>query len=218
MSWNQRPHHAELLRICETPPVITELVGDLRILDRRRDLEGLTRTPGRVDKAKELARFAPDIFFAAPLDILKPARIPVGHRGENGGRIAGPAVPPKIGNHRLARGMPAEFMLVTLRLLLERLNVYPDHMARNLALTKGLYFSQTILLKLTERGMERKAAYEAVQRAAMKTWKGNESLATNLRAEPEIAENLSGEEIDRLCSLDIHFQHIDETFHKLGID
>jgi len=111
-----------------------------------------------------------------------------------------------------------DYMLVTLRLLLERLNVYPDHMARNLALTKGLYFSQTILLKLTERGMERKAAYEAVQRAAMKTWKGNESLATNLRAEPEIAENLSGEEIDRLCSLDIHFQHIDETFHKLGID
>jgi adenylosuccinate lyase len=111
-----------------------------------------------------------------------------------------------------------DYMLVTLRKLVERLHVYPEQMARNLALTKGLYFSQTILLKLTERGMERKAAYEAVQRASMKTWKGNESLATNLRAEPEVAANLSGEEIDRLCSLDIHFQHIDETFHKLGIE
>jgi adenylosuccinate lyase len=111
-----------------------------------------------------------------------------------------------------------DYMLVTLRTLLDRLNVYPEHMARNLALTKGLYFSQTILLKLTERGMERKAAYEAVQRAAMKTWKGNESLPANLRAEPEIVAHLSGEEIDRLCSLDIHFRFIDETFHKLGLE
>ena len=45
-------------------------------------------------------------------------------------------------------------------------------MQQNLALTKGLYFSQSILLALTRAGMERKSAYEAVQRAAMKTWKG----------------------------------------------
>ena len=111
-----------------------------------------------------------------------------------------------------------DYMLVTLRKLVERLNVYPERMARNLALTKGLYFSQTILLKLTERGMERKAAYEAVQRAAMKTWEGSEPLAANLKVEPEIVAQLSPEEIDSFCSLDIHFQHIDETFQKLGID
>ena len=111
-----------------------------------------------------------------------------------------------------------DYMLVTLRKLVERLNVYPERMARNLALTKGLYFSQTILLKLTERGMERKAAYEAVQRAAMKTWEGSEPLAANLKVEPEIVAQLSPEEIDSFCSLDIHFRHIDETFQKLGID
>lgn len=111
-----------------------------------------------------------------------------------------------------------DYMLVTLRTLLDRLNVYPEHMARNLALTKGLYFSQTILLKLTQRGMERKTAYEAVQRAAMKTWQGNETLATNLKREPEVVAKVSAEEIERLCALDIHFQHVDETFRKLGIE
>ena len=109
-------------------------------------------------------------------------------------------------------------MLVSLRKLVDRLLVYPENMERNLRLTKGLYFSQTILLKLTERGLERKAAYEAVQRAAMKTWQGEIPLQENLAAEPEIAAVLARDEIDRLCSLDIHFRHLDETFRKLGLE
>ncbi len=111
-----------------------------------------------------------------------------------------------------------DYMLVLLRKLVDRLLVYPENMERNMRITKGLYFSQTILLKLTERGLERKAAYEAVQRAAMKTWQGEVSLQDNLEAEPNIAAVIPREEIDRLCSLDIHFAHIDETFRRLGLD
>jgi adenylosuccinate lyase len=109
------------------------------------------------------------------------------------------------------------YMLVLLRKLVDRLLVYPENMERNLRITKGLYFSQTILLKLTERGMERKAAYEAVQSAAMKTWQGAVSLQENLAAEPQIAALLTRAEIDKLCSLDIHFQHVDATFGQLGL-
>jgi adenylosuccinate lyase len=111
-----------------------------------------------------------------------------------------------------------DFMLVELRNLVERLQVYPDRMQQNLALTKGLYFSQSILLALTRAGVQRKTAYEAVQRAAMKTWKGEGTFADNVKAEPEIAAKLSDKEIDRLCSLDIHFQHVDETFKALGLE
>jgi adenylosuccinate lyase len=113
--------------------------------------------------------------------------------------------------------MLLDYMLVSLKNLVERLLVYPENMRRNLEKTKGLYFSQTILLKLTEKGMERKQAYEAVQRAAMKTWEGTHSLQENLAAEPEVAAHLNRKEIDQLCSLDIHFRHIDETFQKLGL-
>jgi adenylosuccinate lyase len=111
-----------------------------------------------------------------------------------------------------------DFMLNDLRNLVERLQVYPDRMEQNLALTKGLYNSQSILLALTRAGAERKTAYEAVQRAAMKTWKGEGNLAENVKKEPEIAAKLSAAEVDRLCSLDVHLRHVDETFKALGLD
>jgi len=111
-----------------------------------------------------------------------------------------------------------DYMLVKLRELIEGLQVYPERMQQNLAMTKGLYFSQSILLALTRAGAERKSAYEAVQRAAMKTWKGEGTFAENAKREPEIASRLSAAEIDRLCSLDVHFQHIDATFKALGLD
>lgn len=111
-----------------------------------------------------------------------------------------------------------DFMLNDLHKLVERLLVYPERMEQNLALTKGLYNSQSILLALTRAGAERKVAYEAVQRAAMKTWKGEGTLAENAKKEPEIAAKLSAAEIDRLCSLDVHLRHVDETFKALGLN
>jgi adenylosuccinate lyase len=111
-----------------------------------------------------------------------------------------------------------DFMLFELRNLVERLQVYPDRMEQNLEVTKGLYFSQSILLALTRAGAERKTAYEVVQRAAMKTWKGEGSFAENVKTEPEITAKLSTKEIDRLCSLKVHFQHVDETFKALGLE
>jgi adenylosuccinate lyase len=111
-----------------------------------------------------------------------------------------------------------DYMLVKLREIVEKLQVYPERMRQNLELTKGLYFSQSILLAMTRAGAERKSAYEAVQRAAMKTWKGKGTFAENAKREPEIAAKLSPTEIDRLCSLDIHFQYIDATFKALDLD
>jgi len=111
-----------------------------------------------------------------------------------------------------------DYMLTELRGIVEKLQIYPERMEQNLGLTKGLYFSQSILLALTSAGAERKAAYEAVQRAAMKTWKGKGTFAENAKREPEIAAKLSAAEIDRLCSLDIHFKHVDATFTALGLE
>ena len=111
-----------------------------------------------------------------------------------------------------------DYMLDKLCDVVERLQVYPERMRQNLALTKGLYFSQSILLALTRAGADRKTAYEAVQRAAMKTWRGEGTFAENVKAEPEIAAKLSATEIDRLCSLDAHFQHVDATFRALGLE
>jgi len=114
--------------------------------------------------------------------------------------------------------MLIDYMLVKLRELVDDLRVHPENMERNLGLTRGLYFSQSILLALTRAGLDRKTAYEAVQRAATKTWQGERSFAENVKAEPAIATKLSEKQIDELCSLDNHFRHLDETFSALGLD
>jgi adenylosuccinate lyase len=111
-----------------------------------------------------------------------------------------------------------DFMLVELRNLVERLQVYPERMRQNLEVTKGLYFSQSVLLALTRAGVQRKTAYEAVQRAAMKTWNSEGTFADNVKREPEITAKLSAREIDRLCSLDVYFQQVDGTFKALGLE
>ena len=111
-----------------------------------------------------------------------------------------------------------DYMLTKLTDLVQGLQVYPERMEQNLELSKGLYFSQSILLALTRAGAERKTAYEAVQRAAMKTWKGSDSFAQNAKRESEITARLSESEIDALCSLDIHLRHVDETFRAVGLD
>ena len=111
-----------------------------------------------------------------------------------------------------------DYMLIKLTELVEGLQVYPERMQQNLELSKGLYFSQSVLLALTRAGAERKNAYEAVQRAAMKTWKGSEPFAQNAKGEPEITARLSESEIDSLCSLDVHLRHVDDTFRLVGLE
>ena len=110
-----------------------------------------------------------------------------------------------------------DYMLATLTDLVDGLQVYPQHMLENLGITKGLYFSQSILLELTRRGLERKTAYEAVQRAAMATWQSQDDFLTEVRKVPEITSLIPPAELDQLCSLEQHFRYIDQAFRDVGL-
>jgi adenylosuccinate lyase len=110
-----------------------------------------------------------------------------------------------------------DYMLDTLAKLVEGLVIYPERMEQNLDMSKGLYFSQSILLELTKRGMERKAAYEAVQKAAMAAWTSNSDFLQEIRKVREITKMIPEPELVKLCSVEQHFNHIDETFRELGL-
>jgi adenylosuccinate lyase len=116
-----------------------------------------------------------------------------------------------------------DYMLVTLTKLTEGLIVYPENMKRNLALTLGMWNSQTILLALIRKGLTREAAYDLVQRNAMKTWQSkhaggaNADFKTQLLSDPDVAQHLSRAELDQLCNLDFHFKGIKARFKKLGL-
>jgi adenylosuccinate lyase len=110
-----------------------------------------------------------------------------------------------------------DYMLVLLRKLVDGLQVYPENMKRNMEITGGLYASQAALLMLTAKGLERKDAYEAVQRAAMKTWKEGGAFADNLKQEPTVRGKLSDEDIDTACAPQRHYQHVEDKFRAVGI-
>jgi adenylosuccinate lyase len=109
------------------------------------------------------------------------------------------------------------YMLKLTTDLVARHLVYPENMKANLDKSKGLIFSQTVLLALADKGLPRQTAYEAVQAASMACWRGTEPLQFHLKRSTEIRSVLSEKEIDDLCSPERHFAHIDATFAKLGL-
>jgi adenylosuccinate lyase len=111
-----------------------------------------------------------------------------------------------------------DYMLYKLTDLVEKQIVYPENMRRNLDITKGLYFSQSILLALTDRGMARRDAYELVQRNAMACWQGaGGTFLDYLLKDPELVKVIPPAEVKKICSLDRHFRHVDSTFRKCGL-
>jgi adenylosuccinate lyase len=110
-----------------------------------------------------------------------------------------------------------DFMLRRAAGLVDELIVNADRMRRNLELTGGLFFSEAVLLELVRKGMARQAAYELVQKSALRAAAGEGSFRAFLGADPDIAARLSGAEIDRAFALSHPLRHagasIDRAFH-----
>ncbi len=111
-----------------------------------------------------------------------------------------------------------DYMLAKLTALVEKQIVYPENMKRNLDITRGLYFSQSVLLALTDRGVERRTAYEMVQRSAMACWQsGSGTFLSHLLTDRELLKLIPVGELKKICSLDRHFRHVNGTFKKCGL-
>jgi adenylosuccinate lyase len=108
-----------------------------------------------------------------------------------------------------------DFMLHRLTGILRDLVVHPDRMTENLGKTKGLIFSQQLLLKLAEKGIERQMAYVMVQRNAMKVWESGTDFKELILEDQEIGACLSKEEIEEVFDLDYHLKHVDELFQRV---
>ncbi len=108
-----------------------------------------------------------------------------------------------------------DFALRRLAGVVERLVIYPQNMARNLERQGGLVHSQRVLLALTQKGVAREAAYSAVQRNAMKVWRGEGAFIDLLKADPEIRPKLTDEELTSLFDPAWHFAHVDTIFARV---
>jgi adenylosuccinate lyase len=110
-----------------------------------------------------------------------------------------------------------DFALARLTGVVDKLIVYPERMQKNLDRMGGLVHSQRVLLALTQAGLSREESYALVQRSAMKVWEsdGELSLLDLLKADPDVAELLSGEQLDALFDLGYHFKHVDTIFDRV---
>jgi len=105
------------------------------------------------------------------------------------------------------------YMFSLMNKLIENLLIYPENALKNLNETRGLVFSQKVLLKLVEKGTTREDAYKMVQSPAMKVWKDQTTnLETELLNSEEIRKYLSEHEIKQIFTTDEMLQNVDYIF------
>jgi adenylosuccinate lyase len=110
-----------------------------------------------------------------------------------------------------------DYILDIFTTIMDGLLVYPNRMKKNMDITKGLLFSQRVLLALIDKGLSRQEAYKLVQRNAMKSWKGNKRFLSLLKADAEVSAALPASELESLFDYQYYLHHVDEIFERLGL-
>ena len=110
-----------------------------------------------------------------------------------------------------------DYMLSIFTRIMRGLRVYPDRMWTYIESSRGLVFSQRVLLALIDKGLAREAAYEIVQRNAMQAWDEDQDFRHLMRSDGDARSCLSAEELDDLFDYGYYTRYVDETFGRLGL-
>lgn len=111
-----------------------------------------------------------------------------------------------------------DYMLGLFVYIMRNLEVYPERMQRNLNLTRGLIFSQRVLLALIEKGMGRQEAYGLVQEKALRAWEEERGFFELLKEDPRITAALPPEELEKLFDYSFFLRYVDTIFQRLGLE
>ena len=109
----------------------------------------------------------------------------------------------------------ADFMTAQMREILSDLRIYPERMRANLEATRGLIYSQRVLLALTTAGMSREAAYAAVQGHAMEAWKGGPDLKSRLLSDPAVTKVLDRAQLEACFEPGYYLRHVERIFDRV---
>jgi len=108
-----------------------------------------------------------------------------------------------------------DFALTRLANILENMVIYPKNMLNNLNLTKGLIFSQEIMLELAKTGVSREKAYKIVQNLAKTSFNRNLKLIDLVKKDKLISSKISQKQIDKIFSYSKHFKNINYIFKRV---
>jgi adenylosuccinate lyase len=110
-----------------------------------------------------------------------------------------------------------DYSMVVFTSVMKGLLVYPKKMKQNMEITRGLLFSQRVLLALIDKGMSRQNAYKLVQHSAMKTWQSKKKFINLLKADSEVMAVLPPQELEALFDYNYYLRYVDDIFERLGL-
>ena len=110
-----------------------------------------------------------------------------------------------------------DFMLHEMSDILDRMVVYPDRMLANLGATKGLIYSQPVLLALVDAGMDRQDAYRLVQHHTRQALEGGPALEEALARDPTVNERVTGEQLAALFNPWRQLQEVGAILERVGL-
>ena len=110
-----------------------------------------------------------------------------------------------------------DYMLGKMTGIISKLVVHPENMMRNINISKGIIFSQRVLLELINKGVTRLEAYDIVQRSAMNARESGEHFKDVLMRNGRVREYLTAKEIEDCFDLKYHLKHVNRIFHKVGV-
>ena len=108
-----------------------------------------------------------------------------------------------------------DFALVRLANLLDKMIIYPKKMLKNLNLTKGLVFSQEVMIELTKSGMQREKAYKIVQKYSKESYTKNIDLIDLIKKDKFITDKISLKKIDNIFNYSKHFKNVNYIFKRV---
>ena len=107
-----------------------------------------------------------------------------------------------------------DFALDRLSNIVKNLNIYPKNMRKNLDITNGIFFSQRILLELTNVGFSREESYKIVQKNAMNAWKEKSSFFNNIISDKKITAKIPVNKLKKLFNFSYHTKKINIIFNR----
>ena len=110
-----------------------------------------------------------------------------------------------------------DYILTKTTDLLDKLLVYPERMDQNLQISRGLIFSQAVLLALVKKGITREEAYALVQSPAMECWKTGTDFRDSIRKDKKILDHLAPEEIEQCFDMKFQLRNVDAIFRRIGL-
>jgi adenylosuccinate lyase len=114
--------------------------------------------------------------------------------------------------------MALDYILDLFTGIVTGMRVYPERMLQNMELTRGLLFSQRLMLTLIEKGVSRDDAYKVMQTNSARTWDDDEDFRDLIRHDPTVTKYLSQSELSGTFDYGYYVRFVDEVFDRIGLN